>query len=181
MGHMSKKRMSFPMEVQTGSVIVKIYRVRNKAYRVTAWDNSTEERDRFSFMVSFFADGKRRQKMFADFGQAHAEAASTAGKLAAGQLDAVEMSNKESSIFAHATEAVKPAGGPLELAAKEYAEARERILKHVFCGKCRGSVGMVRFTGEEENGDVILKGSCAVCGQEVVRVVEISERDLSGN
>ncbi len=60
-------------------------------------------------------------------------------------------------------------------------EARERILKNVFCGKCRGSVEMVRFTGKEENGDVILKCSCAVCGQAVVRVVETSERDLSGN
>ena len=40
-------------------------------------------------------------------------------------------------------------------------EARERILKNVFCGKCRGSVEMVRFTGEEEKGDVILKGCCA--------------------
>lgn len=115
--------MSFPMEVQTGSVIVKIYRVRNKAYRVTARDNSTEEKDRFSFMVSFFADGKRRQKMFADFEEAHAEAKTTADKLAAGQLDAVVLGNKESSIYAHAAEAVKPTGVPLELAAKEYAEA----------------------------------------------------------
>ena len=60
-------------------------------------------------------------------------------------------------------------------------EARERILKNVFCGKCRGSVEMVRFTGEEEKGDLILKGSCATCGQAVVRVVETSERDVSGN
>ena len=115
--------MSFPMEVQTGSVVVKIYRVRNKAYRVTARDNSTEERDRFSFMVTFFADGKRPHKMFADFEEAHAEAKLKASKLAAGQLDAVEMGNKESSIFAHATEAVKPTGVPLDLAAKEYAES----------------------------------------------------------
>ena len=60
-------------------------------------------------------------------------------------------------------------------------EARERILKNVFCGKCRGSVEMVGVTGKEENGDVILKGCCATCGQAVVRVVETSERDLSGN
>ena len=60
-------------------------------------------------------------------------------------------------------------------------EARERILKNVFCGKCRGSVEMVGVTGKEENGDVILKGCCATCGQEVVRVVETSERDVSGN
>jgi hypothetical protein len=31
---MSKKRMEFPMAVQQGSVTVKIYRVRNKSYRV---------------------------------------------------------------------------------------------------------------------------------------------------
>jgi len=60
-------------------------------------------------------------------------------------------------------------------------EARERILKNVFCRKCRGSVEMVGVTGEEEKGDLILKGSCAVCGQAVVRVVETSERDVSGN
>ena len=60
-------------------------------------------------------------------------------------------------------------------------EARERILKNVWCGKCRGSGEMVRFTGEEEKGDLVLKGSCAGCGHAVVRVVETSERDLSGN
>ena len=60
-------------------------------------------------------------------------------------------------------------------------EERERILKNVFCGKCRGSVEMVGVTGEEEKGDLILKGSCAACGREVVRVVETSERDVSGN
>jgi len=60
-------------------------------------------------------------------------------------------------------------------------EARERILANVFCGKCRDSVTITKFTGEEENGDVILKGACAKCGHKVVRVVETSERDSSGN
>ena len=58
---------------------------------------------------------------------------------------------------------------------------RERILKNVFCVKCCGSVAMLGFTGEERSGDLILKGSCARCGHEVVRVVETSEQDLSGN
>jgi hypothetical protein len=40
---------------------------------------------------------------------------------------------------------------------------------------------MVRFTGEVNGGDVILKGSCATCGHTVVRLVETSERDLSQN
>ena len=40
---------------------------------------------------------------------------------------------------------------------------------------------MTNYSGEEENGDVILKGSCAKCGHDVVQVVETSERDASGN
>jgi len=39
----------------------------------------------------------------------------------------------------------------------------------------------LEFAREEENGDVILKGLCAQCGHEVVRVVETSEQDKSGN
>ena len=60
-------------------------------------------------------------------------------------------------------------------------EARPRILANVFCVKCRGSVQIVDFTGEEEKGDVVLRGKCAKCGHEVVRVVETSEHDNSGN
>lgn len=60
-------------------------------------------------------------------------------------------------------------------------DAREQILANVFCGNCRDSVQIVKFTGEEDKGDVILKGSCAACGQAVVRVVETSEADTSRN
>ncbi len=60
-------------------------------------------------------------------------------------------------------------------------DARDRILANVFCVKCRESVEIVRFTGEVENGDVILKGACAPCGHAIVRVVETSERDSSMN
>jgi hypothetical protein len=60
-------------------------------------------------------------------------------------------------------------------------EARERILKNVFCVKCRGAVEIVDFKGEEKRGDLILVGLCATCGHEVARVIETSERDLSGN
>ena len=60
-------------------------------------------------------------------------------------------------------------------------EARERILAAVFCVKCRDSVTITKFTGEEKNGDVYLKGACGKCGHDVVRVVETSEHDNSGN
>ena len=43
------------------------------------------------------------------------------------------------------------------------------------------SVQITNYTGEEENGNVILKGVCAKCGHEVVRGVETSEADHSGN
>ena len=99
MGHMSKKRMSFPMEVQTGSVVVKIYRVRSKACRITARDNSTEEKERFSFMVWFFTDGKRNQKMFVDFEESHAEAKLKAVQLSAGKLDAIDPGRAECSAY----------------------------------------------------------------------------------
>lgn len=59
--------------------------------------------------------------------------------------------------------------------------ARARILANVFCVKCRDSVLIKNFSGEEEKGDLILKGLCGQCGHEVVRVVETSEADHAGN
>jgi Zn finger protein HypA/HybF involved in hydrogenase expression len=59
--------------------------------------------------------------------------------------------------------------------------ARARILANIWCVNCRTSVQVTKFSGEEEKGDLILKGSCGQCGHEVVRVVETSEMDLSGN
>jgi len=60
--------------------------------------------------------------------------------------------------------------------------ARKRILANVFCGKCCGSRPIVNFTGEvEAHGDLILRGSCAVCGHHVVRVLETSENRNENN
>jgi len=60
-------------------------------------------------------------------------------------------------------------------------EVRERILANMFCRKCLEPVRMVKYTGKVQQGDVYLKGSCAKCGQKVVRVVETSESDHWGN
>ena len=60
-------------------------------------------------------------------------------------------------------------------------QAREQILKNVFCVECRGSVEIINFTGEESRGNLVLKGSCAKCGHEVARVVETSQTDSSVN
>ena len=50
----------WPLVVPSGSVRVKIYRITNKGRR--------------SFMVSYFAEGKRKQKMCAEFEDAYREA-----------------------------------------------------------------------------------------------------------
>ena len=60
-------------------------------------------------------------------------------------------------------------------------EGRARILANVFCGECRDSVLITKFTGEERQGDVYLKGSCATCGHDVARLLETWERNWSGN
>ena len=60
-------------------------------------------------------------------------------------------------------------------------QARERLLKNVFCGNCRGSVEIIKFTGEERDGNLVLKCSCAKYGHEVARMMETSQADSSGN
>src|SRR5215831_12223166 len=88
---MKKKRMSFPMEVSSGSVTVKIYRVQNKVYRSKSGSGRRVESRRFGYTVSYFAGGKRCQKMFADFEEAYREAQSKANTLSQGELDALHL------------------------------------------------------------------------------------------
>jgi hypothetical protein len=49
---------------------------------------------------------------------------------------------------------------------------RSQILTHVFCGKCRGSVEIVDYSGSMMRGDLLLKGKCAKCGHDIARFVE---------
>lgn len=60
-------------------------------------------------------------------------------------------------------------------------DARKRIVKNVFCVKCGTWVEIVKFTATERDGDIILKGQCADCGHEVIRVVETSETNWEKN
>jgi integrase len=113
-----KKEITFPYEEQVGSVIVKIYKVANKT------DKDGNKRD--SFMVSYFAKGQRKQKMFADFEGpkgAKAFAHATAAGLGRGELDVLELRSTDRIAYVHAVNELRPLGIALELAAKEYAEA----------------------------------------------------------
>jgi hypothetical protein len=42
-------------------------------------------------------------------------------------------------------------------------------------------VEIIKFTVEERDGNLVLKGSCVKCGHEVAWVVETSQVDSSGN
>lgn len=106
---MSKKRMEFPMLVQVGSVAVRIYKVNNRGHQ--------------RYTLSYFADGKRRLKMFADFDEAYAEAKSKANAVSRGDLDVLHLDNADRQIYLRALTTLEPTSTNLELAVKEYAEA----------------------------------------------------------
>ncbi len=120
---MSKKRQQVPMAVKQRSVIVKCYQVRNKAHRVRTKDNSLPEQERFSFMVSFFADGKRQQKMFAEFPAAKAETDAKAIGLSRGELEVRHLRSSDARVYTNTVHLLEPTGVALELAAKEYVAA----------------------------------------------------------
>ena len=106
---MSRRPRVFPLEVRSGSVVVKIYRVQNKG--------------RPSFMVSHHADGRRYQKMFAKFAEARADAGAKATAMSRGELDVLELRSVDRIAYLHALETLQPTGMALELAVKDCAEA----------------------------------------------------------
>jgi RNase P subunit RPR2 len=52
------------------------------------------------------------------------------------------------------------------------ADARRIILARVFCSNCHRIVSIVDFSASIRNGELLLRGSCAVCGHQVQRLVE---------
>jgi hypothetical protein len=52
------------------------------------------------------------------------------------------------------------------------AEIRERLLTNVWCGQCRHEVTITNFRGSIKGGDLLLEGKCAVCQDDVARVIE---------
>lgn len=51
-------------------------------------------------------------------------------------------------------------------------EFQEEILDNVFCSHCRDVVRIVDYSGSVVSGDLRLKGNCAICGNQVARLVE---------
>jgi hypothetical protein len=50
---------------------------------------------------------------------------------------------------------------------------RERLLKNVWCAKCLDAVTIVDYVIENQNSDIVLRGTCRSCQSGVTRVVEI--------
>ena len=120
---MKTKTPAFPMEVSCGSVSAKIYKVENKSYSRVTQSGRVVQKPRFSFYVSYFAGGKRWQKMFAAFDEAKAWALSSVQKLSVGEHDALHLRAEDARAYVNATQLIQRTGIPLEVIAKEYMEA----------------------------------------------------------
>ena len=53
-------------------------------------------------------------------------------------------------------------------------DTRMKLLANVYCGNCRGAVSIVNVVGTVKRGDLVLNGNCAVCGDNVARLVEVA-------
>lgn len=51
-------------------------------------------------------------------------------------------------------------------------ESQQKILENVFCSNCKTGVRIINHTGSIIDGDLILRGNCAFCGQKAVRLLE---------
>lgn len=104
----------FPYVVKRGSAVVKVYR--------------SKSRGRIYFKVVFYDAGHRRKTIGKkSFTEAKTEAELIACKIEQGEISALELTNADRVVYGRATAAVKPFGVPLDVAAEEYARARQQL------------------------------------------------------
>src|SRR6516165_6237121 len=96
---MKRKNSGFPILVTEGSVTVKIYKIRNKFYTVRLRNGEAKQVTRFSYKVSYFAEGRRFQKVFADLDKAKAHAKEKAENIDKGNLKALPFGPEQVRIF----------------------------------------------------------------------------------
>jgi hypothetical protein len=61
------------------------------------------------------------------------------------------------------------------------SEMQKRILKTALCAKCNAFVKIIDYHGMVENGDLVLDGTCSVCGHASARVVEPTQMRHENN
>jgi integrase len=106
----SSNAKAYPKVIKHGNASVMLYRVRNRAKTL--------------FTLSYKqADGKRVLKQFADEKQAKREAEAAARRLHEGNLQVLELKDKDRFVYVEAIKAIHPTGKRLDIAAQEYAQA----------------------------------------------------------
>ena len=104
------KRGRFPQRIKRGSCVVTIYRTPNRGY--------------VSFTVAHYdAKGKFCRQTFADYETARDTAEKIADSFAGGTSDTHVLTGQELMIYRRATEALKKAGVPLDVAAIQFARS----------------------------------------------------------
>ncbi len=49
---------------------------------------------------------------------------------------------------------------------------QRKVLDNVWCPACRKATTMTQYNGQVKEGDLLLTGRCATCGQRVARLLE---------
>ena len=105
------KAAEWPREIRVGSAVVRIYR---------------QSRDTGEFFtVAHYMDGKRSRQTFSDEVAAVASANRTASRIARGDREALKVNDDDWRIFSLAREALAPSGTAIDIACREFAEARK--------------------------------------------------------
>jgi hypothetical protein len=52
---------------------------------------------------------------------------------------------------------------------------QRRVLDNVWCRTCGKATTMVKYSGQVKEGDLVLTGNCATCGEKVARLLESAE------
>ena len=105
------KAGEWPREIRAGSAVVRIFR---------------QSRDTGEFFtVAHYMDGKRSRQMFSDETAAVDFAKRTASRIARGDRQALKVSDNDWRLYSMAGEALRPTATAIDVACREYAEARK--------------------------------------------------------
>lgn len=108
---MAKKPKQYPFEVWSGQSLVTIYRAKISG------------KDRYQ--LRWQEAGEMERKTYSDPEAANIEALTIANRLAAGEAGAITLNSDESAIYRRAVKAC--AGVPLDVACREWADARAKL------------------------------------------------------
>jgi integrase len=109
------KLPDFPLEVRKKNSVVKIYRHQNAGYD--------------EFKVGYYVNGGRKFETFADFDRAKKRADDINDSVIDGNLEGLALSKEECILYRRASDALQGLGIELDVAAREYAEAKEILGK----------------------------------------------------